>query len=268
MYNSTSIVMTQKNMDFLIRRINPEKPAEQSVFHSILKRIITVDDNEQAFTQAIEKIAPEIVVMDLFIGNTDVLSYIRTFSDRSDNTRPVFIVMCDYLSFRLERELYGAGISAVVSSSTPHDTICSVLCSKSIDHMPSRMMKKEIAEPATHSGLEIMITDILHKIGVPAHIKGYQYLRKAIVITVDDPDIINYITKRLYPDVAEHFMSTPSRVERAMRHAIEVAWDRGDVDFLGSYFGATIHHSRGKPTNSEFIAIIADKIRMSGCTFR
>ena len=98
---------------------------------------------------------------------------------------------------------------------------------------------------------------------MPAHIKGYQYLRTAIILTVGDPDIINYVTKRLYPDVAEIFLTTPSRVERAMRHAIELAWDRGDVDFLGSYYGSTIHHSRGKPTNSEFIAIIADKVRIS-----
>lgn len=111
--------------------------------------------------------------------------------------------------------------------------------------------------------LEMMVTDIIHQIGVPAHIKGYQYLRYAIVTAVIEPEIINAVTKQLYPRVADKFITTPSRVERAIRHAIEVAWDRGDVDVLNSYFGYTIHNSRGKPTNSEFVAMIADKLRIS-----
>ena len=110
--------------------------------------------------------------------------------------------------------------------------------------------------------LEIIVTDILHQIGVPAHIKGYHYLRRAIILTLHDRKIINAVTKQLYPAVAEAFETTPSRVERAIRHAIEVAWDRGDVEVLNSYFGYTIQNSRGKPTNSEFIAMIADRIRL------
>jgi len=110
--------------------------------------------------------------------------------------------------------------------------------------------------------LEIMITDIIHQIGVPAHIKGYHYLRDSIRLAVKDSDIINSVTKLLYPTVAKRHDTTSSRVERAIRHAIEVAWDRGDIDVLNSYFGYTIHNSRGKPTNSEFIAMIADKLRL------
>ena len=110
--------------------------------------------------------------------------------------------------------------------------------------------------------LEIIVTDILHQIGVPAHIKGYHYLRRAIIFTLQDMKIINSVTKQLYPAVANYFETTPSRVERAIRHAIEVAWDRGDVEVLNSYFGYTIQNSRGKPTNSEFIAMIADRIRL------
>jgi two-component system response regulator (stage 0 sporulation protein A) len=107
-----------------------------------------------------------------------------------------------------------------------------------------------------------MVTDIIHQIGVPAHIKGYHYLRESIILSVENPDIINSVTKRLYPAVAKRFSTTSSRVERAIRHAIEVAWDRGDVDVLTSYFGYTIHNTKGKPTNSEFIAMIADKLRL------
>ena len=110
--------------------------------------------------------------------------------------------------------------------------------------------------------IEAQVTRIIHQIGVPAHIKGYQYLRTAILLTVKDSDIINSVTKVLYPSVAKKYQTTTSRVERAIRHAIEVAWDRGDVDTLNSYFGYTIQNNRGKPTNSEFIAMIADNLRL------
>jgi len=107
-----------------------------------------------------------------------------------------------------------------------------------------------------------MVTEIIHQIGVPAHIKGYHYVRESIMLAVQTPEIINSVTKLLYPTVAKKFGTTASRVERAIRHAIEVAWDRGDVDTLNSYFGYTIHNGRGKPTNSEFVAMIADKLRL------
>ena len=111
-------------------------------------------------------------------------------------------------------------------------------------------------------GLERSVTGVMHALGIPAHIKGYQFLRTAIIKAVNDPEIINYVTKSLYPGVAKAHGTTPSRVERAIRHAIEVAWDRGDVDTLNSYFGYTISRQRGKPTNSEFIAMIADNLRI------
>ena len=108
----------------------------------------------------------------------------------------------------------------------------------------------------------MIISEIMHQIGVPAHIKGYQYLREAILLSVKDDEMMSSVTKILYPTVAKKFATTPSRVERAIRHAIEVAWDRGDVDVLSSYFGYTIQNSRGKPTNSEFIAMISDKLKL------
>ena len=110
--------------------------------------------------------------------------------------------------------------------------------------------------------IEAQVTKIIHQIGVPAHIKGYQYLRTAILLTVRDSDVINSVTKVLYPEVAKRFNTTPSRVERAIRHAIEVAWDRGDVDTLQKYFGYTVSGIKGKPTNSECIAMIADHLSL------
>lgn len=113
----------------------------------------------------------------------------------------------------------------------------------------------------THD-LEKDVTDMIHEIGVPAHIKGYQYLREAIMMSVEDPDMLNSITKILYPSIAKKFQTTPSRVERAIRHAIEVAWSRGKMETLDALFGYTINIGKGKPTNSEFIALIADRIRL------
>ena len=110
--------------------------------------------------------------------------------------------------------------------------------------------------------LEADVTDIIHEIGVPAHIKGYQYLRDAIVMSVNDMDMLNSITKILYPTIAKKYQTTSSRVERAIRHAIEVAWSRGKMDTIDEMFGYTIHNGKGKPTNSEFIALITDRIRL------
>jgi len=110
--------------------------------------------------------------------------------------------------------------------------------------------------------LEAQVTRIIHQVGIPAHIKGYQYLRCAIMMVVRDHKIIGEVTKTLYPSVAKQFGTTSSRVERAIRHAIEVAWDRGDVDMLNSFFGYTVQNNKGKPTNSEFVAMIADNLRL------
>ena len=110
--------------------------------------------------------------------------------------------------------------------------------------------------------LETQVTAIIHEVGVPAHIKGYQYLREAILIAVKDMDVINAVTKVLYPEVAKRFGTPSSRVERAIRHAIEVAWDRGDLETLQKYFGYTVSNAKGKPTNSEFIAMIADRLQL------
>ena len=121
----------------------------------------------------------------------------------------------------------------------------------------------EKADPKVHApGLEELVTSIIHEVGVPAHIKGYQYVREAIMITVEEPELINAVTKRLYPDIAKANATTASRVERAIRHAIEVAWDRGDLETLQKFFGYTVSNAKGKPTNSEFIAMISDRIRL------
>ena len=128
---------------------------------------------------------------------------------------------------------------------------------KNQDAVPARSVLRSL-----DNDIEAQVTSVIHQIGVPAHIKGYQYLRTAIIMAINDTEIINYVTKMLYPSVAKKYQTTSSRVERAIRHAIEVAWDRGDIDTLNAYFGYTVQNNRGKPTNSEFIAMISDNLRL------
>lgn len=133
--------------------------------------------------------------------------------------------------------------------------------SKETENSANLFAQTEVAVKKEHD-LEQDVTDMIHEIGVPAHIKGYQYLREAIMMSVEDIEMLNSITKILYPTIAKRFQTTPSRVERAIRHAIEVAWSRGRMETLDALFGYTINTGKGKPTNSEFIALIADKIRL------
>ena len=125
----------------------------------------------------------------------------------------------------------------------------------------TQLLPKSKGMPPSHN-LETQVTSVIHEIGVPAHIKGYQYLRDAIIMVINDMDILNSITKQLYPNIAKQYNTTPSRVERAIRHAIEVAWSRGKMDTIDMLFGYTVNNGKGKPTNSEFIALIADRLRL------
>lgn len=131
-----------------------------------------------------------------------------------------------------------------------------------LNHLTMEAGVRKVQSAKAEHDLEQDVTDMIHEIGVPAHIKGYQYLREAIMMAVEDIDMLNSITKILYPTIAKKFQTTPSRVERAIRHAIEVAWSRGRMETLDALFGYTVNTGKGKPTNSEFIALIADRIRL------
>ncbi len=170
--------------------------------------------------------------------------------------RPLCIVSASYTTPILEREVLSAG--AAYFAIAPFDKSAMVDRILSLISTRGRHFETEPSDPQ----LRVQVTEILHQIGVPAHIKGYQYLREAIIIAVEDMDVINAVTKVLYPEVAKRFGTTASRVERAIRHAIEVAWDRGDLETLQKYFGYTVSNAKGKPTNSEFIAMIADRLQL------
>ncbi len=210
--------------------------------------------------ELVEENQPNIVLLDVFMPRLDAIGVMKTIRESQISVQPLFMMMSTFDNPVLERELLNSGASYYFLK--PFDT--DVLVERIVQI--SGYKKADILDlPGAgklQPDLEMMVTEIIHQIGVPAHIKGYHYLRESILLAVNDADIINSVTKQLYPTVAKKFATTSSRVERAIRHAIEVAWDRGDVDILNSYFGYTIHNGRGKPTNSEFIAMIADKLRL------
>ena len=218
--------------------------------------------------EIIENSCPDVVIMDLFMPRIDAIGIITTIRKNRRIELPMFIVISNFGRPSLEREVISAGASHFLIKPVNYSDIIEKILQITYNNTlnserPATANKPDLIKLHTgDSSMELKITEILHQIGVPAHIKGYHYLRSSILMSVENPDIINSVTKQLYPSVAQNFETTPSRVERAIRHAIEVAWDRGDVDVLNSYFGYTIHNSRGKPTNSEFIAMISDKLRL------
>lgn len=211
----------------------------------------------------LEKKNTDVVIADVFMPNLDILGVLNWIKETNTVDKPMVMVMSSFDNSRLEKEMLDAGASYYFLKPVDFNTMAQRII-KLTD------WKNEKAPVIFGNGratsdiqLEIHITDIIHQIGVPAHIKGYHYLREGIMMTVKDSAMINSITKILYPTIAKKYNTTSSRVERAIRHAIEVAWDRGDLDTLNSYFGYTIQNERGKPTNSEFIAMISDKIRLN-----
>lgn len=201
---------------------------------------------------------PDVVLMDSFMTRLDAIGVMRSITRESTKV-PVFMVYSSFHSTVLEREIMNSGASYFVLKPYNISELSTIISDLSDLSKKNNFCKGRVIDAF---GIEMKVTDILHEIGVPAHIKGYHYLRDSIIMSVEHPEIINAVTKQLYPSVAKKYETTSSRVERAIRHAIEVAWDRGDIDVLNSYFGYTIHNDRGKPTNSEFIAMISDKLRL------
>ncbi len=215
----------------------------------------------------IDRSHPDIAIIDIWLSRLDGIGVIRAAHnlDFRKDREPAYIVTSPVSNQNMFIQASGAGAQLCLIKPIRPDSLA--------EHV-EELLRNRSSRPGTTAGdipvmavasgndIETQVTQIIHQIGVPAHIKGYQYLRTAILLTVKDSDVINSVTKVLYPSVAKKYATTTSRVERAIRHAIEVAWDRGDVDTLNAYFGYTIQNSRGKPTNSEFIAMIADNLRL------
>lgn len=198
---------------------------------------------------------PDVLLIDSFMARLDALGVLRELKSLKLDKYPMVMVLSSTDNERIENEILSAGADYYFLK--PYNP--KMLAERIVQFADIH------SDPVSKNGvkdLEVVVSRIMHQIGVPAHIRGYQYLRQAIILSVTDSEMISSVTKILYPTVAKTFKTTPSRVERAIRHAIEVAWDRGDVDVLSSYFGYTIQNDRGKPTNSEFIAMISDNLKL------
>ncbi len=230
----------------------------------VKKGYIVVGDCADGYEalRLIEQTRPDAVILDLLLPRLDGIEVMCKTKTKLPSPLPSFIVATGITGSKMLSEATSAGASFCIIKPCEYSSLTSRLESVLDDRDNPEKEKTKPDGIDAGDDLETQVTKIIHQIGVPAHIKGYQYLRSAIIMTMHNTDLINSITKQLYPGVAKQYGTTSSRVERAIRHAIEVAWDRGDVDVINSFFGYTIQSSRGKPTNSEFIALVADSLRL------
>ena len=249
--NNTKILIADENS---LSRVAVREELKEQGYANIYE----ASNGEEALSMIMATM-PDVVVIDVLLSKLDGIGVIRQVKKSLPDDSPIFIATSILGNHNILLEASNAGASMCMIKPLNVESLA-----RHIENLlPSAMPQYEaLADDYAMNDIECQVTKIIHQIGVPAHIKGYQYLRTAIILTVNDSDIINSVTKILYPTIAKKYQTTTSRVERAIRHAIEVAWDRGDVEVLNSYFGYTIQGNRGKPTNSEFIAMIADNLRL------
>lgn len=232
-----------------------------------LQVIGTAKDGVEAY-ELIKTAEPDVVLLDIVMPKMDGLGVMEKVNkDSTIKKHPAFIMISAIGQEKITEDAFRLGADYYIMKPFDNDMVISRI--KDVKNRnvarPSEVRKVqpyEKREELKERNLEADVTAIIHEIGVPAHIKGYQYLRDAIILSVNDMEMLNSITKVLYPTIAKRHQTTPSRVERAIRHAIEVAWSRGKMDTIDELFGYTVSTGKGKPTNSEFIALIADKIRL------
>ena len=241
------VMLADANEDFcsLVRRALTEEGDVEVVG--------TASDGAEALSMLLDK-RPDVLLLDLVLPKVDGFEVLRRMGEQGMTT--VVFVVSAFCSERMVSAAASLGAYYFIPKPCDPKTLA--------DRIRQCVNREDMTAPpsadltAGTADLEATVTEVIHEIGVPAHIKGYQYLREAIIITIQNMDVINAVTKVLYPAVAKKYNTTPSRVERAIRHAIEVAWDRGDIETLQKFFGYTVSNIKGKPTNSEFIAMIAD----------
>lgn len=222
--------------------------------------ICAIAETGQELIDGYRRYRPQAVVANFGLPGLDGLAAIRAIRKMTGGEKLFVIVISHLISSSISAEAEELDVDYLMPEVTDPRGITERICH--FRRTPETVRLSKVNAAKARRELEVKVTQIFHEIGVPAHIKGYQYLRESIIMAVNDSETINSITKVLYPAVAKGFQTTPSRVERAIRHAIEVAWDRGDVEVLNSFFGYTVSHIKGKPTNGEFISMIADKIRL------
>ena len=238
-----------------------------------LEVVATARDGQEAFEKIVET-KPDIALLDIIMPHLDGLGVLEKLNETKLEKRPMCIILSAVGQDKITQRAIELGAQYYLVK--PFDINILIKRIKDLKfykpmqanvNFVSREPKAQYIDISPENkkneeNLEALVTNVIHEVGVPAHIKGYQYLREAIIMVVNDIDVINQITKQLYPEIAEKYKTTPSRVERAIRHAIEVAWGRGKQQAVESIFGYTVSAAKGKPTNSEFIAMIADKLRL------
>ena len=243
MVNRRTVLLVDANEEFrAMVRESIEKTEEFAVVGS-------TGDGTEAL-DLLERQKPDLAVVNMVLPGADGFEILQRSGERGYKTR--IIATSVFCNEQMVAEAIGKGAAHFMLKPFKVEAL--------LERMEVLLGESAAPEQDHAVILKNRVTEVIHEIGVPAHIKGYQYLREAIMIAVGDMEVINAITKVLYPAVAKRFGTTPSRVERAIRHAIEVAWDRGDLETLQKYFGYTVSNSKGKPTNSEFVAMIADRL--------
>jgi len=210
--------------------------------------------------KAIQEKEPDVVILDIIMPHLDGIGVLEKLDSIELNVKPKIIVLTTLGQETMTQQACDLGADYYILKPFDLDVLGTRI---------KQLVRGEASEGCRSRGgmfkgkkMDVEVTKIIHQMGVPAHIKGYQYLRDAIIVVIEDVSLLNAVTKELYPLIAKKYMTTSSRVERAIRHAIELAWDRGNVDMMNRFFGYTINVERGKPTNSEFIAMVADKLRI------
>ena len=228
-------------------------------------KLVGKANNGEDMYQLIKEKQPDVVLLDLIMPKMDGLSVMEMVSnDKGLKKHPDFIVVTAVGQERITEDAFKKGASYYIMKPFNNEMVLNrIKHANQVSHeLRPQAAIGAVTDLQPELNLEGRVTDMIHEIGIPAHIKGYHYLRDAIIMAVEDMDVLNAITKVLYPTVAKKHQTTASRVERAIRHAIEVAWSRGKLDTLDDLFGYTVSNGKGKPTNSEFIALIADTIRL------
>lgn len=216
--------------------------------------LVGIAENGEKALSAVNELRPDVLIIELMLPVMDGMSVLSRLHEQ-DGPHPAVMVFSAFASPQIGAECAALGVDLFLRKPMEPQAVCERLRLWRTGQLRAVKAEESMA-------LELRVTEVIHQVGVPAHIKGYQYLREGIILTVRNMEVINAVTKVLYPEIAKRFGTTPSRVERAIRHAIEVAWDRGDLETLQKYFGYTVNSAKGKPTNSEFIAMIADRLQL------
>ncbi|MCD8158943.1 MAG: sporulation transcription factor Spo0A [Clostridiales bacterium] len=253
--NQITILIAGDNEDFYGVLSNHLKKQNDMAVVDIVK------DGETAYSKIME-IKPDIALIDGILPGLDGLGVLERLNESGEKVSTKCIILTAITSEQFTLRTIAAGAYYYIAKPIDLDMLTTRIRQIKDPLGVTGLNNSIVVSRNSEYDLEARVTNILHEIGVPAHIRGYHYMRDAIIMAINDIDVLNYITKKLYPTIAKKHRTTSSRVERAIRHAIEVAWSRGRVDSINSLFGYTINSSKGKPTNSEFIALIADRLRL------